>query len=88
MIRANVSRMQFDYIRISELQTSVGKQARRGQAEFRVFAKGRVNSALGMGESGTAVTSWSLGFQETEPGVWKVNRISPIGSPAGLLPSL
>ena len=23
------------------------------------------------------LTTWSLGFQETEPGVWKVNRISP-----------
>ena len=27
---------------------------------------------------GTANSTWSLGFQETEPGVWKVNRITPV----------
>ena len=34
---------------------------------------------------GTAVTSWSLGFQEAEPHVWKVNRISPVSIPREIL---
>ena len=38
-----------------------------------------------MADLGTAVTTWSLGFQETEPGVWKVNRISPVSIPQGIL---
>ncbi len=85
MIRANLSRVQFDFVRISELQTSVGHQSRRGQAEFRVFTKGRRNSSSSMTTLDTAVTTWSLGFQETEPGVWKVNRISPTTIPVGTL---
>ena len=31
------------------------------------------------------MTTWSLGFQETEPGVWKVNRITPVSIPRGVL---
>ena len=32
---------------------------------------------------GTANSTWSLGFQETEPGVWKVNRITPVSMTEG-----
>ena len=62
----------------------MGQQSRHGQAEFRVFTRGRLHSSLGMAELGTAVTTWSLGFQETEPGVWKVGRISPVSMPEGI----
>ena len=30
---------------------------------------------------GTANSVWSLGLRETAPGVWKVNRISPLYLP-------
>ena len=84
LIRANLSHAQFDFVRISDLQTSAGQQSRRGKAEFRVFTRGRLTSSASA-DSGTAVTTWSLGFQETEPGVWKVNRISPVSIPQGIL---
>jgi hypothetical protein len=85
MIKSTLGRAEFEFVRISDLQTSVGQQSRRGQAEFRVFTRGRLHSSAGLPDSTTAVTTWSLGFQETEPGVWKVSRISPVAMPAGVL---
>jgi hypothetical protein len=37
---------------------------------------------------GSVNSSWSLGFRETSPGVWKVNRITPVSVPGlpGLAP--
>ncbi len=32
----------------------------------------------------TARTDWSLGFEEVDPGVWKVNRITPTRLPRDL----
>jgi hypothetical protein len=85
LIQESLIRMHFDFVRISDLQISAGQQSRRGKAEFRVFARGRPRSSLGMPDPNTPPTTWSLGFQETEPGVWKVNRISPIWIPPGIL---
>jgi len=82
LIRTNLSHTQFDFVRISDLQTSAGQQSRRGKAEFRVFTRGRLADSAGHLDG---LTTWSLGFQETEPGVWKVNRISPITMPQGIL---
>jgi hypothetical protein len=88
LIHANLSHARFEFVRISDLQTSAGQQSRRGKAEFRVFTRGsfdRLGAMPGMTDVGTQVTTWSLGFQETEPGVWKVNRISPVSIPQGIL---
>jgi len=84
LIRENLSRARFESVWIGDLQISSGQQSRRGKAEFRVFTRGQLDSLRGL-EAGTAVTTWSLGFQETTPGVWKVNRISPVSIPRGLL---
>ena len=85
LIRTNVTHARFDFVRISNLETSVAQQARRGKAEFRAFTKGTVGLSQMMPDVGTAVTSWSLGFQEAEPHVWKVNRISPVSIPREVL---
>jgi ketosteroid isomerase-like protein len=88
LIRANLSHARFEFVRISDLQTSAGQQSRRGKAEFRVFTRGRfdrLGTLQGMTDVGMQVTTWSLGFQETDPGVWKVNRISPVSMPQGIL---
>ena len=85
LIRTNVSNVHLEFARISELRTSVGQQTRRGIAEFRVFTRGGLkmisNGAAGI----TATTARSLGFQETQPGVWKIYRISPVSIPRGVL---
>jgi len=85
LIRSNLTNSHFDFVRITGLQTSAGSQARKGSAEFRVFARGSLNTALTTVEEGSATTDWSLGFQETGPGVWKVCRITPIRLPYGTL---
>jgi hypothetical protein len=85
LIRVNLSRFHFDFVRISDLHASAMQQARRGTAEFRVFTRGSLSPSPGAANTGTNVTAWSLGFQETEPGVWKVNRISPISIPQQVL---
>jgi hypothetical protein len=84
-IRASLSHSQFDFIRISQLQTSVAEQARRGKAEFRVLAKGALNVSGSTQSTGTARSSWSLGFREVQPGVWKVCRITPLSVPSEML---
>jgi hypothetical protein len=86
LVRASLSRTRFDFVRISGLRTSVAPQSRRGTAEFRVFTRGAISYAPGTSDAGTAVTVWSLGFEETEPGVWKVNRITLLESPQGTPP--
>jgi hypothetical protein len=83
LVEANLGRARFDLVRITDLQISAGQQSRRGKAEFRVFTRGSLHGSAT--EGAPAVSTWSLGFEETAPGVWKVNRISPLSVPIGLL---
>jgi hypothetical protein len=84
LIRTNLGNSRFDFIYIRELQTSAGRQTRRGKAEFRIYVKGRLHTSMASFDVGTADSTWSLGFQETSPGIWKVNRITPVSGPAGV----
>jgi hypothetical protein len=74
----------FDFVHVQDLQTSAGRQTRRGKAEFRVYAKGTLRTSMATYNVGTANSTWSLGFQETKPGVWKVNRITPVSVSEGM----
>lgn len=85
LIESNVGRSEFDFVHIRDLQVSAGRQTRRGKAEFQVYAKGKLRTTLADVNIGTANSTWSLGFQETAPGVWKVNRITPISIPSGAI---
>mgnify|MGYP001090659437 FL=1 len=78
LIRSSLANSDLETVRVYGLQTSVGRQSRRGKAEFKVFTQGSILGPFGMGGAGAANTAWSLGFEEDEPGVWKVNRITPI----------
>jgi hypothetical protein len=83
LIRDNLANAAFEFVHIQDLQTSAGRQTRRGKAEFRVDAKGTLRTSMLTCNVGTANSTWSLGFQETEPGVWKVNRITPVSMTEG-----
>jgi ketosteroid isomerase-like protein len=86
LIRNNVSQVRLEFARITQLQTSVGQQSRRGKAEFRVFTRGSLKTSSNTTDGDRAIiTSWSLGFQETKPGIWKITRISPLSIPRGIL---
>jgi hypothetical protein len=78
LIRDNLSRVRFDLVRISGLETNAAEQSRRGTARFSALFKGTADSSTPVG---TVNSIWSLGLQETGPGVWKVNRITPVQIP-------
>jgi hypothetical protein len=84
LIKTSMSGSRFETLRVYALQTSAGRQTRRGKAEFKVFVQGHVQGPFGLGGAGTANTTWSLGFEEVEPKVWRVNRITPVSLPYNL----
>lgn len=88
MIELYVSNARFDFLRINQLRANAGGQSRRGTAEFRVVASGSFEGPYNTLNFGTTNSAWSLGLRETSPGVWKVNRITPVSVPGGGLPSL
>lgn len=86
LIQANLERARFDLVRVSGLRVSAAEQSRRGKAEFHVFSKGTMDTSMGTVNIGTTADSlWSLGFRETQAGVWKVSRITPMRLPSGAL---
>ena len=85
LVKDYVSNAHFDFLRISQLKANARPQARRGTAEFKVLASGSFQGPGVFGQgAGTSNSQWSLGFRETSPGVWKVNRITPLQFPGGL----
>jgi hypothetical protein len=90
MIRSTLAVTHFDFVRITGLVTHAGAQTRRGTAEFQVIASGSTMSGGFNLNFGTTGSTWSLGFRETKPKVWQVERISPMKLPDGaeqVLPS-
>lgn len=84
-IRSFLPNVTFDFLRISHLKTRAFPRSRRGSAEFRVIAGGSMQtSSMVTYNFGTTNSDWSLGFEETSPRVWKVNRITPTRAPRNL----
>ncbi len=81
--------VHFDFVRVSQLNTQAGGQTRRGSAEFKIMASGTIDEG-GTGDLnfGAVASEWSLGFRESAPGVWKVNRITAINLPRYVVPVL
>jgi ketosteroid isomerase-like protein len=80
-IRSVLSDAKFDFVRISHLKAEASRLSRLGSAEFRIIASGSIRSSMVTANFGTTNSDWSLGFEESSPGVWKVNRISPTHAP-------
>lgn len=81
LIETNVANAKFDFLQISKLKADAGSQSRRGTAEFQVFAGGNIVRSAVNYNFGSLNSTWSLGLRETSPGVWKVNRITPLQLP-------
>ena len=56
----------------------------RVKAEFRICTRGTFKTSRGMYSTGMGNLIWSQGFEETMPGCWKVNRITPVCVPEGV----
>ncbi len=72
----------FDFVKVGQLEASVGRQTRMGKAEFKVTATGTYHEGQTEYPLGSLGTEWSLSFRETSPGVWKVTRIQAIKVPS------
>jgi len=81
LIRDNLSRVRFEIVRISNLETNAGRQSRHGTAMFSAFFKGTADTSAAPVQFGSVNSIWSLGLRETGPGVWKVYRITPVQVP-------
>ena len=87
LLRPYLESLEFDFLSISRLTAHAGALSRRGTAEFRAFASGsHVEPGTGYRynfATPPSGTDWSLGLREVEPGVWKVERITPTALPTG-----
>jgi len=81
-IRSVLSDTKFDFVRISHLKAEASRLSRLGSAEFRIIASGSMRLSMVTANFGTTNSDWSLGLEESSPGVWKVNRISPTQIPS------
>jgi hypothetical protein len=75
-IQSELERVKFDFVRITRLEANAGRQSGRGSAEFRVLASGSYQTSLVTYNFGTTNLDFSLGFRQTSPQVWKVDRIT------------
>ena len=80
-IRDQLEHTKFDFVRITNLEAHAGGQTGRGSVEFRVLTSGTHDSPFATLNFGATHLDFSLGFQETEPHVWKVDRITPTQVP-------
>lgn len=84
-IAFGIKQTHFDIISISKLEVNVQTLARHGTAEFKALTAGRFGVDMIQSEFPPNTTDWSLGFEETSPGVWKVDRINLTRSPRGFI---
>jgi ketosteroid isomerase-like protein len=80
-ITTSLEQTRFDFVRIARLHARAGRQSRRGEAEFRVVTGGSHRRSGTDFNFASTDLDFSLGLRETEPGVWKVERISPTRVP-------
>ncbi len=89
IIANELPRIHFDFVRFSQKKTSAGGQSRRGTVEFRAVAAGMANAEYAPSRIAIDGSDWSFGVEETAPGVWKINRITPVRLPGPIsLPAL
>lgn len=83
VIRGALERTAFDFVNVSRLEVEVAPQARRAKARFRVHAGGSMDGGTARYNFLTDAqgTDWDLGLRETDPGTWKVTRITSIRMP-------
>jgi ketosteroid isomerase-like protein len=72
LIRIVLREVKFDWLHVSRLSASAGKQTLMGQADFKVNAGGTYQGSQPFG----GLSEWSLGFHRTPDGAWKITRIT------------
>jgi hypothetical protein len=88
LLRGTLMSMDFEFVRIAQLEVQAGKATRMGKADFLGQAQW-TRTSQGLGTSFDATPppgiGFSFGFREVEPNEWKVTRIDvtrvPYGTP-------
>lgn len=83
IVRGLLKDVTFDYLYLTRLDTQANRLNRLGTADLRVHAMGRFRGPYAQLNFATDTrgSDWSMGLEEVEPGVWKVNRITAIRLP-------
>lgn len=76
LIRHQLRGIHFDQVRLTDLKAQTFPASRTGKATFGALILG-TNDNMTVHQGFGDRTAWDLGFEEVEPGVWKVSRISP-----------
>lgn len=73
---------RFDWLAVSQMAAHANPGTGGGTASFRVIASGSIAGSYNSNFATDAGGSdWSLGLVQTEPGVWKVSRITAVRLP-------
>jgi hypothetical protein len=80
-IESELERVRFEFIRVVRLEANAGRQSGRGTALFRIQAAGSYQSPMGPFNFAGTNLDFSLGFRNTAPGIWKVDRINLTQAP-------
>jgi hypothetical protein len=83
VIRGLLKDVTFDYLYITRLEVQANRLNRLGTADLRVHAMGSFQGPYARLNFATDAqgSDWSMGLEEAEPGVWKVNRITAVRVP-------
>lgn len=89
LLRGTLQSMEFEFVRIAQLDVQAGRATRMGKADFLGQAQwARRSEAFGTNFEATLPpgVGFSVGFREVEPGSWKVTRIDVTSVPYGASP--
>lgn len=82
-LRFAIQSTRFDLLTVGNLRIDVGQISRQAKADLRIFASGSFQSPFNQLNFATDLegSDWSIGLEETAPGVWKIQRISALSLP-------
>jgi drug/metabolite transporter superfamily protein YnfA len=84
-MRGTIRGLDFEFVRVTQLEVQAGRATRMGKADFLGHAQWAQNSEhFGTSYNAVSNVGFSLGFREVEPDVWKVTRIDVTRAPFGI----
>lgn len=85
LMRGAIRETQFDFLSITRIAAHAGRQSGMGQAEFRVFASGSINSGGTRFNFATdpSGTDWTAGLRRGPDGRWLIESITAARVPRG-----
>ena len=89
IIRGTLGHMEFEFVRITQLETTAGRLTGRGKADFLAQASWEQRTSTGSPDYNATPppgVGFSVGFVREESGAWKVARIDVVSAPGTASP--